>query len=107
MPRHFPDKNYKLYCLMLLLEPLTCCLSEVMPGFIRARRKQNNNWYSAKRAGVKRACPNKAMAHMWFMHDAHLGFAPLFLENLAEHTLLSMTIMVTPCRWYVVGMKLD
>ena len=22
-----------------------------------------------KRAGVKRACPNKVMAHIWFMHE--------------------------------------
>ena len=26
------------------------------------------SWYSAKWAGVERACPNKVMAHMWFMH---------------------------------------
>ena len=63
-------------------------------------------WYSAKRAGVKRACPNKVMARIWFMHDAHLGHAFLFLDMLAEYTLLSMTVMVTPCLWYVVGMKL-
>ena len=62
--------------------------------------------YSAKRAGVKRACPNKVMAHMWFMHDAHLGRAFLLLGILAEYALLSMTVMVTPCLWYVVGMKL-
>ena len=24
---------------------------------------------------LKRACLNKAMAHMWFMHDTHLGRA--------------------------------
>ena len=52
-------------------------------------------WYSAKRAGVKRACPNKVMAHIWFMHDAHLGRTFLFLDMLAEYTLLSMTVMVT------------
>ena len=46
------------------------------------------------------------MAHIWFMHDAHLGRAFLFLDMLAEYTLLSMTIMATPCLWYVVGMKL-
>ena len=63
-------------------------------------------WYSAKRAGAKRACPNKAMAHIWFMHDARLGPAFLLLDILAEYTLLSMIIMVTPCLWYVVGMKL-
>ena len=63
-------------------------------------------WYSAKRAGVKRACPNKVMAHIWLMHDAHLGRAFLFLEMPAAYTLLSMTVMVTPCLWYVVGMKL-
>ena len=40
------------------------------------------------------------------MHDAHLGRAFLFLGMLAEKTLLSMTVMVTPCLWYVVGMKL-
>ena len=62
-------------------------------------------WCSAKRAGVKRACPNKVMAHMWFMHDAHLDRAFLFLDILAEYILLSMTVMVTPCLWYVVGMK--
>ena len=39
-------------------------------------------WYSAKRAGVKRACPNKVMAHMWLMRDAHLGRAVLLLEIL-------------------------
>ena len=61
---------------------------------------------SAKRAGVKRACPNKAMAHIWFMHDVHLGCALFFLDMLAEYTLLSMTVMVTPCLWYVVGMNL-
>ena len=38
-------------------------------------------WYSTKRAGVKRACPNKVMAHMSFMHDAHLGRAFLFLDT--------------------------
>ena len=63
-------------------------------------------WYSAKQAGVKQACPNKVMAHIWFMHDAHLGRAFLFLDMLADYTLLSMTVMVTPCLWYVVGMKL-
>ena len=46
------------------------------------------------------------MAHIWFMHDAHLGRAFLFLDMLAEYTLLLMTVMVTPCLWYVVGMKL-
>ena len=48
------------------------------------------------------------MAHhiMWFMHDAHLGRAFLLLDTLAEYTLLSMTVMVTPCLWCVVGMKL-
>ena len=63
-------------------------------------------WYSAKRAGVKRACPSKVMAHIWFMHDAHLGRAFSFLDMLAEYTLLSMTVMVAPCLWYVVGMRL-
>ena len=42
------------------------------------------------------------MAHGIFMHDAHLGRAFLFLDILAEYTWLSMTIMVTPCLWYVV-----
>ena len=46
------------------------------------------------------------MAHIWFMHDAHLGRAFLFLDMLAEYTLLSMTVMVAPCLWYVVGIKL-
>ena len=63
-------------------------------------------WYSAKRAGVKRACPNKVVAHTWFMHDANLGRAFFFLDSLAEYTLLSMTVMVTPCLKYVVGMQL-
>ena len=46
------------------------------------------------------------MAHIWFMHDAHLGCAFFFLDLLAEYTLLSMIVMVTPCLWYVVGMNL-
>ena len=40
------------------------------------------------------------------MHDAHLGCALFFLDMLAGYTLLSMTVMVTPCLWYVVGMNL-
>ena len=64
-------------------------------------------WYSAKWAGAKRACPSKVMSDMWFMRDAHLGRAFLFLDSLAEYTLLSMTIMVTPCLKYVVGTKLE
>ena len=40
------------------------------------------------------------------MHDAHLGCAIFFLGMLAEYTLLSMTVMVTPCLWYIVGMNL-
>ena len=40
------------------------------------------------------------------MHDAHLGHAFLFFDILAEYTLLSMTVMVAPCLWYVVGIKL-
>ena len=40
------------------------------------------------------------------MHDAQLGRAFLFLDRLAEYTLLSMTVMVTTCLWDVVGMKL-
>ena len=51
--------------------------------------------------------PNKVMAHMWFMHDAYLGRAFLFLSSVAEYTLLSMTDIVTPCLWCVVGMKLE
>ena len=43
---------------------------------------------------------------MWFMHDAHFGRAFLFLDILAEYTLLSMTVMAAPCLWYVVGMKI-
>ena len=39
------------------------------------------------------------------MHDARLGRAFFFLDVLAEHTLLSMTIMVTPSLRYVVGMN--
>ena len=46
------------------------------------------------------------MAHMWFMHDAHLGRAFMFLNILADDALLSMTVMVTPCLWCVVEMKL-
>ena len=46
------------------------------------------------------------MAHISFMHDAHFGRVFLFLDMLAEYTLLSMTVMVTPCLWYVIGMKL-
>ena len=46
------------------------------------------------------------MGHMWFVHDAHLGRVFLFLHSLAEYRLLSMTDMVTPCLWCVVGMKL-
>ena len=41
----------------------------------RATQTQEAIWYSVKRAGVKRACPNKVMAHMWSMHDAYLGHA--------------------------------
>ena len=41
------------------------------------------------------------------MHDAHLGHAFLFLDLLAEYASLSMTVMATPCLWYVVGMKLE
>ena len=41
------------------------------------------------------------MAHMWFVHDARLGHGFLFLDILAEYTLLSMTVMVTPCLWLV------
>ena len=55
---------------------------------------------------MKRACPNKVMAQRLFVHDAHLGRALLFLDILAEYTLLSMTVMVTPRLWCVVGMKL-
>ena len=69
---------------------------------------QNNTqqyWYSAKRAGVKRACPNKVLAHMCFMHDAHLGRAFLFLDILAEFTFngshdYSMSLV---CNWNEVG----
>ena len=43
---------------------------------------------------------------VWFMHDAHLGRAFLFLDILAEYALLSMTVMVALCLWYVVGVKL-
>ena len=42
------------------------------------------------------------------MHDAHLGRVLLPLDILAEYIriLLSMTVMVTPCLKYVVGMRL-
>ena len=46
------------------------------------------------------------MAHIWFMHDAHLGCALFFLDMLVEYTLLSTTVRFTPCLWYVVGMNL-
>ena len=48
------------------------------------------------------------MAHTWFMPDAHSGRAFLFLDILADYTLLSVTVMVTPCMSlvYAVGMKL-
>ena len=66
-------------------------------------------WYSAKRAGVKRVCPKKVMAHIWFMHDARLGRAFLSLDMLAECTLLSMTVMFKfmslVCSWNEVGMS--
>ena len=52
----------------------------------------------------KRACPNKVVARMWFMH-APLGRAILFLDIMTEFTLLSMRVIATPCLWYVVGMK--
>ena len=66
-----------------------------------------NIWYSAKRAGVKRACPNKVVVHRWFMHDARLGHAFLFLHLLAEYTIAvndshgySMSLV---CSWNKVG----
>ena len=40
------------------------------------------------------------------MYDAHLGYALFILDMLAEYTVLTMTVMVTPCLWYVVGMNL-
>ena len=44
---------------------------------------------------------------MWFMHDAHLGRAFLFLDILAEYTLLSMTghgySISLVCSWNEVG----
>ena len=45
------------------------------------------------------------MAHMRFIYDAHLGRAFLFLDRLAEYTLLSMTVLVAPClcSWNEVG----
>ena len=43
---------------------------------------------------------------MRFMHDVHVRRAFLFLDILAEYTLLLMTVVVTRCLWYVVGMKL-
>ena len=46
------------------------------------------------------------MAHIWFMHDAHSGCALFFLDILAEYIVLSMTVMVSPCLWCVVGMNL-
>ena len=41
--------------------------------------------YSAKRAGVKQACPNYGS---YVVHDAHLGHTFLFLDSLAEYTFL-------------------
>ena len=41
-----------------------------------------------------------------YVVHAHLGREFLFLDLLAVYTLLSLTVMVTPCLWYVVGMKL-
>ena len=43
---------------------------------------------------------------MWLMHDAHLGRAFLFLDILAAYTLMSMTVMATPCLLHVVGVML-
>ena len=40
------------------------------------------------------------------MHDAHLACALFFLDMLAAYTLLSVTVMVAPCLWYVVRMNL-
>ena len=59
--------------------------------------------FSAKGPVQNGLVRTRFMAHMWFMHDAHLGRAFLFLETLAEYALLSMTVMVTPCLKYVVG----
>ena len=57
------------------------------------------SWHSAKRAGVERVCSIKVIAHMWFMHDAHLGRAFLFLgAHIAVNDSYGL--------WYVVGMKL-
>ena len=68
---------------------------------------------SAKRAGVKRACPNKVMAHIWFMHDAHLGCALFFLDLLAEIYIYIYSAvndshgysMSLVCSWNELGMS--
>ena len=61
---------------------------------------------SAKPGWCKTGLSEQGYGTYWFMHDAHLGRAFLFLDMLDDYTLLSMTVMVTPCLWYVVGMKL-
>ena len=50
------------------------------------------------------------MAHIWFMHDAHLGCALFFLDMLAEYTLLALNdshgfSMSLVCSWNEVGMS--
>ena len=47
---------------------------------------KTKHWHSAKRACVKRVCPHKVVAHMWFMHDAHFRSCVLVLDILAEYT---------------------
>ena len=60
------------------------------PEVIRADVRGQKVWYSAKRAGVNQACLNKVMAHMWFIHDAHLGPAFLFLDLFCLHIYIAV-----------------
>ena len=43
-------------------------------GSLRVGVRNHPRWHSAKRVGEKWACPNKAMAHTWFMHDVGADF---------------------------------
>ena len=67
-------------------------------------RQDRDNLVFCQEGWCKTGLSEQAL--MWFMHDAHSGFAFMFLDILVEYTLLSMTVMVIPCLWYVVGMKL-
>ena len=56
-----------------------------------------------KAGWCKTGLSEQGMAHMWFMHDAHLGRAFFFLEILAEYTLLSNDMVFLVCSWNEVG----